>query len=212
MIGFGKKLLHSNNDKSRTEYSVINANIMLFSKIIAIFLGYISRVVFTHTLSESYVGINGLFSDILNVLALSELGIGTAITYSLYKPIADNDEERQKSLMHLYKRLYQIVASFVGIAGLILVPFLKYIVDEDADISHVTMIYLLYLSNSVLSYLFIYKKTLIDAHQKIYISTLYQTVFLLVQDIIQIVVLITTKNFIAYLCIAIVCTVLCNIT
>ena len=70
-----------NNDvKSRTEYSARNTTVAMFARIIAILMGFFTRVVFTHTLSEDYVGINGLFTDILNVLALSELGIGTAIT------------------------------------------------------------------------------------------------------------------------------------
>ena len=86
-------------EKSRTEYSAQNTTVAMLARILAILLGFITRVVFTHTLSEEYVGINGLFSDILNVLALSELGIGTAITYALYKPIAQEDIEKQKSLM-----------------------------------------------------------------------------------------------------------------
>ena len=80
-------------EKSRTEYSARNTTVAMIARVIAILLGFCTRVVFTHTLSEEYVGINGLFTDILNVLALSELGIGTAITYALYKPIAEKDIE-----------------------------------------------------------------------------------------------------------------------
>ena len=75
-------------EKSRTEYSAINTTVALISRIIAILMGFVTRVVFTHVLNENYVGINGLFTDILNVLSLTELGVGTAITYALYRPIA----------------------------------------------------------------------------------------------------------------------------
>ena len=105
-------------ERSRTEYSARNTTVAMAARVIAILLGFLSRVVFTHTLSEDYVGINGLFTDILNVLALSELGVGTAITYALYKPIAEKDEEKQKSLMKLYRQFYRIVAVIVLAAGL----------------------------------------------------------------------------------------------
>ena len=83
-------------EKSRTEYSARNTTVAMIGRGLAILMGFVARVVFTHTLSEAYVGVNGLFLDILNVLALSELGVGTAITYALYKPIAEHDIEKKK--------------------------------------------------------------------------------------------------------------------
>ena len=83
----------------------MNTTVAIGSRMVAILMGFVTRVVFTHTLSEAYVGVNGLFTDILNVLSLSELGVGTAITFSLYGPIARGDEEKQKSLMKLYQRI-----------------------------------------------------------------------------------------------------------
>lgn len=74
--------------KSRTEYSVMNTSVAFVAQVSAILMGFFTRVVFTRMLSEGYVGINGLFTDILNILSLSELGVGTAITYALYAPIA----------------------------------------------------------------------------------------------------------------------------
>ena len=90
----------------RTEYSARNTTVGVFSRVSAIIMGFIARVVFTHTLSSDYVGINGLFSDILNILALSELGVGTAVSFALYKPIADGDEEKQKTLMYMFRKFY----------------------------------------------------------------------------------------------------------
>ncbi len=183
----------------------------MVSRMLAILMGFITRVFFTHMLSESYVGVNGLFMDILNVLSLSELGVGTAITYALYRPIAMEDIEKQKSLMRLYRRFYQIVAGTVAILGVAILPFMDVLIKNSPDVEHLTLIYLLYLANSVLSYLLIYKKTLIDAHQLTYVGVLYQTTSWIIQDVLQIIVLVTTKNFILFLCIYIACTLLGNI-
>lgn len=198
-------------EKSRTEYSARNTTVAMIARVIAILMGFAARVVFTHTLSEAYVGINGLFTDLLNVLALSELGVGTAITYALYRPISEKDIEKQKSLMRMYRTFYRMVALFVLIAGLLIMPFLDLLIKDSPDVEHLKLIYLMYLLNSVLSYLLIYKKTLVDAHQMNYIGVLYQTVTWSVQNAVQICVLIFTKNFILYLSVLILCTVGGNI-
>lgn len=198
-------------EKSRTEYSVRNTTAAMISRILAILMGFLTRVVFTHTLSESYVGVNGLFGDILSVLSLSELGIGTAITYALYQPIAEKDIEKQKTLMRLYRRLYLAVAGIVTAAGLAVVPFMDVLIKNKPDIDNLTLIYLIYLANSVLSYLLIYKKTLLDAHQLSYIGVVCQTGFWMLQDILQMVLLVVTHNFILYLLVSMVCTVGCNL-
>lgn len=183
----------------------------LISRIVAIVMGFVTRVVFTHTLSESYVGINGLFTDILNILSLTELGVGTAITYALYRPIAEKDIERQQALMRLFQIFYRATAACVAVLGLVLVPFLDVLMKNRPDVDHLLFIYLLYLANSVLSYLLVYKRTLVEAHQLNYIVLIYQTAFLVIQDVCQIIVLITTKNFILFLFLYLACTLLGNI-
>lgn len=198
-------------EKTRTENSVRNTTVSMVSRIIAIFMGFFTRIVFTHTLNEAYVGVNGLFSDIIAVLALSELGFGTAITYALYQPIAQKDVEKQKSLMQLYRRFYQIVAGIVLVAGLLVIPFMDVLIKNQPDVDHLTLIYLMYLANSVLSYLWIYKRTLIDAHQLLSIGVIYQTASFVIQDVVQMIVLLTTKNFILYLSINLVCTLVGNV-
>lgn len=199
-------------EKSRTQYSAKNTTVSVACRMAAIFMGFVTRVVFTHTLNESYVGINGLFTDILNILAISEFGIGTAITFALYKPIADKDIERQKALMRMYARFYKIVAIIVLGAGLLVIPFMDVLIKNTPDVTHLTLIYLMYLANSAVSYLFIYKRTIIDAHQCVYIGIFYQTVFLLIQDVLQIVILLWTKNFILFLFVYILCTLGTNIS
>ena len=195
-------------EKSRTEYSAINTTVALISRIIAILMGFVTRVVFTHVLNENYVGINGLFTDILNVLSLTELGVGTAITYALYRPIAQKDIKQQQQLMRMYQNFYRATALCVTVVGLALIPFMDVLMKNRPDVDHLILIYLLYLANSVLSYLLVYKRTLIDAHQMNYIVLVYQTIFLLIQDVCQIIVLLVTRNFILFLSIYIICTVL----
>lgn len=194
-------------EKSRTEYSATNTTVAMIARVVAILAGYLTRVVFTHTLTEEYVGINGLFTDILNVLALSELGVGTAITYALYKPISEGDVEKQKSLMALYRNFYRIVAGIVLVAGLLVIPFMGILVKDQPRVDNLIFIYLMYLFNSVVSYLLIYKRTLIDAHQLSYIGVLYQTIFLIIQNVIQMAVLYFTRNFTLFLSILILCTI-----
>lgn len=199
------------NKKSRTEYSAINSSVAVAARVSAILLGYIARVVFTHTLNEDYVGINGLFGNILNILSISELGVGTAITFALYKPIAEDDIEKQKSLMLLFKRFYFFVGSFVLVAGLCVIPFLDLMMKNTPDVDHLIFLYVLFLINSVLSYAIIYKRTLIDAHQMNYISVIIQTSAWAAASVLQIIFLLVTKNFAVYLIIMIAGTLTGNI-
>lgn len=197
--------------KSRTEYSTRNTTVAMLARIVAILAGFMTRVVFTHTLSQAYVGINGLFSDILNVLALSELGAGTAITYALYRPISEGNVEKQKSLMKMFRNFYLMVAAIIFVGGLFVIPFMDVLIKNQPQIEHLIFIYLLYLVNSVLSYLVVYKRILIDAHQLSYIGVIYHTLALILQNLLQIYILIVTSNFILYIIAAILCTFLNNV-
>lgn len=120
--------------KSRTEYSVMNTSVAFVAQISAILMGFFTRVVFTRMLSEGYVGINGLFTDILNILSLSELGVGTAITYALYRPIAENDISKQQILMRMFRTFYRMTAGFVLVAGMCLIPFLDILMKDRPDV------------------------------------------------------------------------------
>lgn len=147
----------------------------------------------------------------MNILSLSELGVGTAITYALYGPIARNDIKKQQILMRMFRTFYRITAGVVLIAGLCLIPFLDILMKDRPDVDHLIIIYLLYLLNSFVSYLLIYKKILVDAHQMNYITVMYHNGFLVLQDICQIIVLLLTRNFILFLIVAVVCTMSGNI-
>lgn len=197
-------------DRSRTEYSARNMTVAMAGRVAAILAGFYARIVFTHTLSQDYVGVNGLFADILNILNLSELGAGVAITYALYRPIAEEDVEKQKSLMRLSRRFYHMVAAIVLAGGLLIIPFMDRLIKNQPQVDHLILIYLLYLTNSVLSYFMIYKRTLIEAHQLSCVTVLYQTGANILQSALQIVVLRLTGNFILFVSMMIVCTLLNN--
>lgn len=181
------------------------------AQVLAIIIGYYSRIIFTRTLSASYLGVNGLFTDVLGILALSELGIGSAMGFALYQPAARRDILKLQALMNLFRRLYLGVAAAVGGAGLLLLPFLRIIADDEtASVEHLPLIYLLYLGNSVLSYLLIYRQSILTAHQREYIISVYITIFNVIRTILQISILLNTHNFILYLLVSNLCTVLCN--
>ncbi len=196
---------------TRTEYSMRNTSVAMLSRISAIIMGYLLRVVFTHTLSESYVGLNGLFTDIISVLFLSEMGVGTAITYALYRPVAEEDIERQKSLMRLLRDFYRLAATLVAVLGCLLIPFMPLLIKDYNNVDHLTLIYLLYIINTICSYLLIYKKTLLDAQQKMYIGVFFRTISWIIKDVLQMIVLVLWHNFVLILVIGIVSTLLCNI-
>ena len=196
---------------NRTENSARNSTVALISQMIHLMMGFLLRIVFTHILSKDYVGVNGLFLDIIFILSLSELGVGTAITYALYRPIEERDIEKQKSLMLLFRKFYHLVALVVLGLGLLLIPFMDMIIKDPPNVEHLTVIYLFYLASAFCSYLMIYKRTLMDAHQLAYIGTLYNTISWVIQDAIQILVLVFTRNFLLYLSVNVVATIITNI-
>ncbi len=174
-------------------------------------LGFISRTVFIQQLGVVYLGINGLFSNIFSILSLVELGVGSAIIFSLYKPLAEKDESKIEALMSLYSKAYNIIGTVILTLGITLIPFLKYIIKDQPNIPHFILIYFLYLLNTVSSYFFAYKRSLFNADQKNYINVINNNVFTLITKILQIIILIFTKNFLLYLLVQIICTFFSNL-
>lgn len=197
---------------SRTQYAIKNASITTCMQIVNIILGFVSRTIFIYLLNSDYLGVNSLFTNILTVLSFAELGIGNAIVFSLYKPIAENDKKKIQALMKFYKNAYWLIGGFIFFAGLCVIPFLGIIINEKPVIDEsLTLIYFLYLSNTAISYFFSYKKTLITACQKDYVVQVYTRVFQFIQLVMQSIFLLITHNFIIYLIILIICTIGQNI-
>lgn len=197
-------------EETRTKSSLRNVSVSLIFQIVTIILNYVCRYVFVKTLSEEYLGVNGLFSNILTVFSLAELGIGSAIVYAMYKPIAENDEEKIKKYMNFYKKCYHVIALIVFILGLILLPNLHIFIEEN-NIANLNLIYFLYLLDSVFSYLFVYKSSILNAMQKNYICNYYQIIGKIMMTILMSLSLIIFKNFIVYLVIQISFKLLVNI-
>ena len=130
-------------ERSRTEYSLINIFTGMGGYIINTMLGFVCRIIFVRMLSADYLGVNGLFSNILTMLSLAELGISNAIIYALYKPVACKDEKRIASLMKFYRTAYRIIGVAVAVVGLLMLPFLKLIINTPPAIKE--NIYVLYL-------------------------------------------------------------------
>lgn len=177
-----------------------------------ILVQFIVRAIFIQLLGIEYLGVNGLFSNILTMLALAELGVGNAIIFSMYKPLAKKDEKTIKALMNLYSKAYKLIALVIFILGIMVVPFLKYIIKEAPNVSeNLTLLYLLFLLNSLTTYFFAYKRSLIIADQKEYIVTVWTQIFSIVANVIQIIFLYLTRNFIVYLGIQITFSLLTNL-
>lgn len=184
---------------SRTINSIRNMIFGVGYQFSTIILSFVNRSIFIYTLGISYLGISGLFSDILTMLSMADMGFGVALTYSMYKPLANHDHKRLAALTTFYGKVYHIIASAVLIIGLLLVPFLKYIVNLKTPIHHLALYYILYVLNTVASYLVIYKTSIIDADQKDYILNKYRGIFNVAQTISTIVLLLITHSFLIYL-------------
>ena len=113
--------------KMRVDNSIKNMKYNIFSQILNLLIQFVSRTFFIKILGNEYLGINGLFSNILTILSLADMGIGTVLIYSMCKPLAENNEEKMKALMNIYKKIYNIIALTVLIIGLCITPFYKYL-------------------------------------------------------------------------------------
>lgn len=183
----------------RTKNSLLNMLVGILGQFMNIILAFVGRMVFIRYLSSAYLGVNGLFSDVLGMLNLAELGIGSAMIFSMYLPAATDDRKKLTQLMNLYRVLYRAVAAFVLLGGLCLMPFLNVLIKGSAEIDHLYLIYLLYLLQSASSYLLSYKNSIYLAYQKAYLKTALDQFFGVLRLLAQILVLVLTQNFILYL-------------
>lgn len=196
--------------KSRSYHSIKNIISGYAYQFVMILLTFVSRTIFIRVLGVEYLGLNSIFSDILNMLSLADLGISSAMTYSFYKPIAENDTEKISALVGFYKKLYTLIAAIISIIGLCLTPFLKYILNLEQPIDNLNTYYILSLASVVSSYLFIYKTAIIIADQKNYIINKINIVAAFIKTMAQIILLIVFENYTMYLLVGVVGTFLIN--
>ena len=195
----------------RTENSIKNLIYAFSGQAIGIIVNLITRFVFIRFLAQEYLGIDGLFTNLLSILSLVELGIGPAMTFSLYKPLAQKDEKKIGALMNLYKNSYNVVGVLIIIIGLAITPLLPMFINQMPNIQEINVIYILFVLNSGFSYFYAYKRSLIIADQKKYIATFYRYLFFVILNICQIVILMITKNYLLFLVAQILFTVIENI-
>lgn len=189
--------------QERTKNSYKNIVMGLANNFVVLLLSFISRKLFIRYLGVELLGINGLFVNILSILSLADLGFGTAMSFSFYKPLSERDEEKLAALITYYKTVYNIIAAGVASLGILLLPFLKYLVNVEQDIPFLWLYYLIFLTNTVISYLFVYKSSILNAAQKNHLVSTWSIIVNIAKIVMQVIVLILFKNYFVYLFITI---------
>ena len=199
-------------NKTRSDYTMLNIVSGLGGYVVTFVLGLVCRMAFTRVFSAEYLGINGLFGNVLGMLSLAELGIGSAIVYALYAPLAKNDNGKIATLVKFYGKCYRVIAIVVLVIGLAILPFLNLIIKEPPQIKEsYYLIYLIMLFNSVSGYFFAYRSSLLVAAQKNYLVTLVSNIVIIIQNATQIAAIFLFENYIVYMLIASVCGMATNI-
>ena len=197
----------------RTKNAVNNIRAGMFLRIYQMIVPFLMRTAMIYFMGVQYLGLNSLFSSILQVLNLAELGVGSAMVFSMYKPIAQDDEKTICALMRLYRRYYRISGSVIGVVGIVVTPFIPRLVS--GSVPEELNIYILYLMNlgaTVLSYwLFAYKNCLLQAHQKQGVVSGITAFTYTVQCVIQLLILVIYKNYYAYIVVTLGTQVLNNV-
>jgi len=184
----------------------------VFQQLIQLVCTFIYRTVFLTILSKEYLGLNGLFTNILQLFSLAELGIGTIIVYRMYKPFAEKDYKKISEYCNFYKKIYLSLFFIIIFIGIIFLPFIKYIVDFEQvpkDIN-IYIVYLLFVIQSAASYLFVYKQSILIADQQMYAISIFNSIIDILGNVVRIILLIATRNYTFVLFISIVVSLLCN--
>lgn len=184
---------------SRTEYAKFNILYGYLRKMTLIFLEFFLRVVFITTLGEELLGVNNVFINIIQILSLTELGIANVVLYSFYKPLAVGDKGKLRALIKFYKTVYKKIAFVVFLIGIFICPFLGKIINTKVEVDNLYVIFFLFLSNTILSYFFVYKNSILRADQKGYLVNKIEIPLVVVKFILQIIALKLFASFIIYL-------------
>lgn len=185
----------------RSKNAIRNIKFGAIEKAVSILLPFVVRTIFIRTLGAEYSGLNSLFASILTVLNLTELGFNTAITYNLYKPIANDDTLTINALLYYYRKVYRYVGLIILVLGLLVVPFLSHFIKDSypADIN-LTLVYLVFLLDTVLSYfLFAYYRSLLFAFQRNDVLNRINVLVAVVHRSLQILILLTVRNYYVFI-------------
>lgn len=189
-----------------------NSFFAVFSQILLIFFGFVSQRVLNLRLGEALVGLNGVVSNVISILSVSELGIATAVVYNLYRALAAGDEEEIAGLMNLYRRAYYVFAAVISALGLFVIPALPYFLkDSPFSVGYVRQIYLLWLLRTVLSYLLSYRRSILIADQREYVVSIAALLANMANYSIVIAIVSLTGKYALALCFNIVVESACNL-
>ena len=195
----------------RFKNAVRNSVVAFIGQLLNIFLGFGVRTLFIRYLSKEFLGVNGVMESMITLLAVTELGLGTSIAFALYGPVNSGDQRHVGSLMNFYKKTYRVIGFATLILGCMLMPFMRFFANDAASVPHLNLIYLIFLVNTVFSYFFSYKRTLLNAYQQNYISSLSDDILAVIKYILQALSLVLFGSYIAYLLINMVCTFVSNV-
>ena len=190
----------------------------VINNILNILLPFVSRTIIIYTLGNAYTGLGGLFTSIINVLNISELGFGAAVSYILYKPIAEKDDEKVRAILNFTRKCFRVIGLVILVAGLAVMPFLKHLIKSDVpDGLNIYILFVIYLANVVTSYMtFAYKRLLFSANQRYDVETKIASMVLVCQNILQILILLVLRNYYLYVAAFLVMTlvnnILCHVT
>lgn len=182
----------------RLELAGKNIKYATITYLLKIALQFVVRLVFVHQLPVEYLGINGLFTNLLAMLSLAELGVGTAIVYSLYKPLAEKDTETVNALMRLFQKAYTGIGLFIIVAGICVLPLLDWFIKGNA-VAAIHWFYIIFLLNTSVSYFYSYKRSLLIADQKQYINSIYQNGGQIALAVLQIMALLFYPSYWLYI-------------
>ena len=189
---------------TRTENTIKNSILSVVSKLVHLILTFISRKIFIMMLGSIYLGINSLFTSILSVLSIAELGFGTAICFTMFKPFAENDSEKVNMYLNYYKKIYRVIGFIIFLIGLCFIPFLSYLLNGVEYTFEIGIIFILYLIQTCSSYWALeYRSVLFTASQSQHRIEKFNIIYSILLFAFQVSVLYLTKNFIAYLIVGI---------
>lgn len=199
-------------ENSRLKNSTLNFASGFLGRVLTILLNFVVRTIFIYCLNEAYLSVNGLYSNILTVLSLAELGFGSAMVFRMYAPVAAKDYQKTAALLHFYKKIYAVIGAVIFGLGLCVIPFMDYIIKDKPDVSGLTLYYILFLINTTISYWFAsYKASVLYADQKEYIKTNVQNAMSILQSALQIVLLLIFRKYLLYLLVQLGCNIILNL-
>lgn len=186
---------------SRTTNLIKNTFYGIAGKLANLLFAFLSRTVFIYYLGDTFLGINGLYTEVLSVLSFAELGFGSALLYAVYSPIARGDHKKIVQLLDFYKTAYRIIALVIAVLGISLIPFLHHIVKGAQGITLVELrlYYVIFLFNTVVNYFVSYKYSYVNACQQNYIITTFDSIVNIVTVVVQVAVILLFRNFLVYL-------------